>query len=166
MVPQTRESTRALAGALVAGAAAAAPRVVAVAGPGAGVAFAIEDGALLGRSRSARLRLLDPAASGLHLRFALDAAGAVVEDVGSRNGATLNGRPLPPGETPLAEGDELGVGDTILKVEGVAPPTGVPGPDDEPADRRRRGAAGLPLPIALLALAFLALAAALALAAG
>jgi hypothetical protein len=162
MVPQAPETTRALAGALVCGAAAGnAPRVMAIAGPGAGAAFPLEDGALLGRSRSARLRLLDPAASGIHLRFGLGAAGVVVEDVGSRNGATLNGVPLPPGPSPLSEGDEIGVGATLLRVEGVVRASPPADEAELPAARSPR-----PLSLALAALALLAVAGALALAGG
>jgi hypothetical protein len=186
MLPQARDSTRALAGALVAGAATpAGPRIVAIAGPGAGAAFPLEHGAVLGRSRSAQLRLADPAASALHLRFGLGAEGAVVEDVGSRNGATLNGRPLPAGLSLLSDGDEIRVGDTILKVEGVdlgrvargglddalggggLPPPRQAGEgrgEGETSDAARRLEAALPL--ALAALALLALAGAVALAAG
>ncbi|HET9597609.1 MAG TPA: FHA domain-containing protein [Anaeromyxobacteraceae bacterium] len=164
MVPEPAESTRALAGALVAGAAPrASPRMVAIAGPGAGAAFALEHGAVLGRSRSARLRLLDPAASGLHLRFGLGTAGVVVEDVGSRNGATLNGRPLPPGPSALSEGDEIGVGATILRVEGVG---GGVSPRADGGCRSPPPAALVSVPLALTAAALLALAAALALGAG
>jgi predicted component of type VI protein secretion system len=175
MIPRRAEATRVLAGALLAGGAAdwPGPRLVAVTGPARGARLPLRHGAVLGRSRRAELRLGDPAASRLHLRFTIGDSGAAVEDMGSRNGATINGFPLAPGAAPLAAGDEIGVGESILRVEGLeedagdldpspSPPLLRPPPGSSPRPARPRGlAAALAASGALIAAAV-----ALALAAG
>ncbi|HEY1381406.1 MAG TPA: FHA domain-containing protein [Gemmataceae bacterium] len=69
-------------------------------------------------------------ASRHHCRVAVTPAGAAVRDLGSRNGTFLNGksigrrpadaaaadRPADGTYFPLADGDELRVGDTVLRV--------------------------------------------------
>jgi pSer/pThr/pTyr-binding forkhead associated (FHA) protein len=44
-----------------------------------------------------------------HASILVDARGATLEDLGSRNGTLLNGRPLT-APAPLADGDEIGLG--------------------------------------------------------
>lgn len=120
---------------------------------------ALAAGCTVGRGRLAALRLSDPSASRLHLRLRLDAAGATVLDLGSRNGLRVNGGRAR-GRRRLRSGDELEVGETRLRyvdpleARGVAP--------GRPATARAR-----PSPAALLAgAAVLLLLAALALALG
>ncbi|KAB2969096.1 MAG: SpoIIE family protein phosphatase [Thermoanaerobaculia bacterium] len=67
----------------------------------------LEDGSLVvGRGAECGLRLPDPRVSRQHCRLELRADGLWVEDLGSRRGTRLNGRPL---DTPtrLADGDAL-----------------------------------------------------------
>jgi predicted component of type VI protein secretion system len=115
---------------------------------------ALDAGGTVGRGAAAALRLADPSASRLHLRLHVDAAGALVEDLGSRNGLRINGRSAR-GLRRLRSGDRLVVGETLLRYVdpleqdggGPAPPTRRPGP-----------ATLLGASAALLALAALALA--------
>jgi pSer/pThr/pTyr-binding forkhead associated (FHA) protein len=57
-------------------------------------------GFLIGRSPAAEICLSDPSVSAEHARFYLDDEGAKMIDVGSKNGTTLNGRRVDPGEVP------------------------------------------------------------------
>ncbi len=68
----------------------------------------------VGRGLEAALRLSDPSASRLHLRLRLDGAGASAEDLGSRNGLSINGGRAR-GQRRLRSGDELEVGETRLR---------------------------------------------------
>jgi len=68
----------------------------------------------VGRGPAVALRLADPSASRLHLRLRLDGAGASAEDLGSRNGLSVNGGRWR-GPRRLRSGDELEVGETLLR---------------------------------------------------
>ncbi|HEV8267938.1 MAG TPA: ATP-binding protein [Thermoanaerobaculia bacterium] len=71
----------------------------------------------VGRSEKADIVLLDPLLSRLHARIELhDDGRAVVEDLGSHNGTSLNGEPLK-APAPLAPGDRLRMGETTFVVE-------------------------------------------------
>jgi pSer/pThr/pTyr-binding forkhead associated (FHA) protein len=118
---------------------------------------ALAAGCTVGRGRLAALRLADPSASRLHLRLRLDAAGATVHDLGSRNGLRVNGGRAR-GRRRLRSGDELEVGETLLRyVDPLESCGGAPGrpalarPWPRPAGLLA-GAAGLLL-VAALALA-------------
>jgi hypothetical protein len=144
------------------GGAAAGPRVVVLTGPAAGARHALRGDQTLGRGRRAAIRIPDAQASRLHARLRLSAEGATVEDLGSKNGVRVNGVRIEPGACALGPGDELGIGETALAVEGIDPtPAAAPPGPGRPAARRLRPAPHL-LAAALLALS----AAALALAAG
>ncbi len=99
----------------------------------------------VGRGRRAALRLADPSASRIHLRLQLDEAGASVEDLGSRNGLRVNGGRAR-GRRWLRSGDELEVGETLLRYVDPLEPAGAA---QEPPVTRRRP----PPPAALLAVA-------------
>ncbi|HEY4441323.1 MAG TPA: FHA domain-containing protein [Candidatus Elarobacter sp.] len=73
---------------------------------------------LVGRSPSADLRLDDPRVSRLHARIELRDDGVYVEDLGSRNGTTIDGRPVVSPRL-LAEDDEVTVGEAALVFRGV-----------------------------------------------
>jgi pSer/pThr/pTyr-binding forkhead associated (FHA) protein len=155
-------STRLDAGALLrraatGGAALAGPHLV-VREPRAGErVVALAAGCTVGRGRLAVLRLADPSASRLHLRLRLDAGGATVQDLGSRNGLRVNGGRAR-GRCRLRSGDELEVGETLLRYvdplesSGEAPARKAPGPP------RPSPAALLAVAAGLLLLAALALA--------
>ena len=71
------------------------------------------EGATLGRSsRMADLKLSDGMLSRLHCRFFLEGDRAMVQDLGSSNGTSLNGTPLGAEPTAMAPGDVVTVGET------------------------------------------------------
>jgi pSer/pThr/pTyr-binding forkhead associated (FHA) protein len=80
----------------------------------------------VGRGRGATLRLADPSASRLHLQLRLDEAGAIVEDLDSRNGLRINGGRAR-GRCRLRSGDELEVGETRLRFVDPLEPAGAAG---------------------------------------
>lgn len=58
----------------------------------------------------AQIALKDPQVSGRHCEIKLAADGAVIRDLGSNNGTTVNGRPIAAGKwVPLAPGQEFSV---------------------------------------------------------
>jgi hypothetical protein len=152
------DPTRLAAGALVRRAlrgepVRALPHLV-IRSPGAAErAVALPAELTVGRGPEAGLVLADGGASRLHARIRLAEDGAAaVEDLGSKNGLTLNGRALPAGPAALRAGDELRVGATLLRFEdplstpadpeapATAPGAG-PGPDGPAAAEVGSGAA-------------------------
>jgi hypothetical protein len=115
------EATRALASALLADAADAMllvrPRLVVVEGPDAGARLALRDEAVVGRDSGADLRLHDARASRRHAKFTIRGGAAAVRDLGSKNGLTVNGRSVRGGAAPIAPGDLVAIGDTLLAFE-------------------------------------------------
>ena len=115
------DGTRVAAAALVR-AAAAASAEVAVAGPHLVVLTGVEAGTrhalaaeqILGRGRSATIRVADLQSSRRHARLRLGACGASIEDLGSKNGLRVNGVAVERRPCPLQDGDELTVGETTL----------------------------------------------------
>jgi len=87
----------------------------------------------IGRAAANDLILRDPSVSRHHVEIRQEANGWVVEDLGSRNGTRLNGSPLPRPE-PLAPGDEISVGDTVL-VFGLRVEDSVPEGSEPPTKR-------------------------------
>ena len=93
-------------------------------GPQAGQAFALNKSIItIGREAGNDIVLEGSQVSRYHTRLTLQGSVYVVEDMGSTNGTFLNGqRVLKP--TPVAAGDLIGVGETILlRVQGVASET-------------------------------------------
>jgi serine phosphatase RsbU (regulator of sigma subunit) len=83
------------------------------------------DSYVIGRTESADIAVADASVSRRHARlFCLD-DGWFVEDLGSRNGTQLNGKPV---RNPLAigAGDQIRVGDTVLRVTAIADLHAVP----------------------------------------
>jgi hypothetical protein len=64
---------------------------------------------LMGRSASCQVTLDDPLVSREHARIRIHGEQAVVEDLGSRNGIQVGGRPVDRA-TPLANGDRIRIG--------------------------------------------------------
>jgi predicted component of type VI protein secretion system len=64
---------------------------------------------VIGRGPECHVTIEDPLVSRQHARIMLDAEGALCEDLGSRNGVKLNGRPLR-AATRLKDGDRLRIG--------------------------------------------------------
>jgi transcriptional regulator with GAF, ATPase, and Fis domain len=91
------------------------PALLALFGPKQGLRIPLAGRLLLGRGPRADLQLVDGKVSREHCR--IDAVGArpLVADLGSQNGTYVNGQRIDR-PTPLNEGDEIAVGDTLLLV--------------------------------------------------
>jgi len=136
-----------------------------VEGAGAGAMVALGGAVTVGRGRDADLVLADELVSRHHAQIIPSGSGAVVEDLGSRNGTFVNGEVIH-GPTRLTPGDQLQLGVTLVElrsatqiaerpsaVHQVPPPLAVPprtpdylagtDPDAGP-DRRAAGAAEHP----------------------
>jgi predicted component of type VI protein secretion system len=71
---------------------------------------------LVGRSPDCAIRIDDPHVSRVHLRLRVSAEGVVVEDMGGKNVAQINGRRMARSVS-LADGDELRLGAESFRVE-------------------------------------------------
>ncbi|MDP9293126.1 MAG: FHA domain-containing protein, partial [Actinomycetota bacterium] len=91
-------------------------RVETAAGLRDGAAYDLSEGAVLGRSDEADIRLEDSFASSSHARLAPHGDVVVLEDLGSTNGTYLNGEPLR-GPQPLHAGDKIRIGDSEFTFE-------------------------------------------------
>jgi|GEM_PF-1102419 class 3 adenylate cyclase len=99
--------------------AVAGPRMVVENGRMTGTLVAVPEGELIiGRMPGCGLVLDDARASRRHAVVARRGAFLEVRDLGSRNGVLLNGHPIQ--TAPLAEGDRVTVGDTVMRVEGLS----------------------------------------------
>jgi predicted component of type VI protein secretion system len=136
-----------------------------VEGAGAGGMVGLAGPVTVGRGRDADLVLPDELVSRHHAQVTSTGSGAVVEDLGSRNGTFVNGEAIH-GPTHITPGDQLQLGVTLVElrsaiqiaeqpsaVHRVPPPLTVPsrtpdylaGPDpDAGSDHRAAGAADLP----------------------
>jgi hypothetical protein len=68
---------------------------------------------LIGRSPSAAVKLDDPTVSRVHARIERRDASVFVEDLGSRNGTLVNGKPIAR-EALLVPGDRVRIGSTDI----------------------------------------------------
>jgi hypothetical protein len=75
----------------------------------------VHDGAVLGRANAADIVLADAAVSAEHARLSRVGSAWVVADLGSTNGTRVNDAAIA-GQTPLAAGDVLALGNVKLKV--------------------------------------------------
>jgi pSer/pThr/pTyr-binding forkhead associated (FHA) protein len=73
---------------------------------------------LVGRAPSADLRVEDPRVSRLHARIEMRDDGVYVEDLGSRNGTAVDGKPVR-GSRVLAIDDEVEIGEASIVFRGV-----------------------------------------------
>jgi pSer/pThr/pTyr-binding forkhead associated (FHA) protein len=69
---------------------------------------------IVGRSTDAAVFVDDSGVSRHHARITVDSRGASLEDLESKNGTILDGRPIE-GPTPLADGSLIIVGATALR---------------------------------------------------
>jgi hypothetical protein len=90
--------------------------VVAAMGVEPGSAFAVGEGATLGRSDGADIRIDDPFASSAHARIFSRGDFMYVEDMGSTNGTYLNGRQIRDAER-LKMADVIRIGDSEYRYE-------------------------------------------------
>jgi DNA-binding winged helix-turn-helix (wHTH) protein len=72
---------------------------------------------IVGRDEAANVRLDDPMVSRRHARILVSGAGALIEDLGSKNGTFIDGQPIAADPTPLRAGIQLAFG-TVLAVYG------------------------------------------------
>ena len=95
-------------------------KLVVVAGKEEGQAFDLTDGTrVVGRSREADICLLDIQVSRRHAEVVADRNGVLVKDLGSGNGTLVNGEAIT--ETRLVHGDEVAIGDHVLRFEEDGP---------------------------------------------
>ena len=90
--------------------------VVAAMGREPGTALDVGDGATLGRSEGADIRVDDPFASSVHARILPRDQFMYIEDMGSTNGTYLNGRQLRRPER-LKVADVVRIGDSEYRYE-------------------------------------------------
>jgi len=76
-------------------------------------AFLVDGENLIGRGGDAQIVTESPRVSRHHARILVSRDGAVIEDLGSKNGTFVGGRRID-GPTPLADLDEVRIGDVIL----------------------------------------------------
>ena len=91
-------------------------QVVAAMGHQPGTTFDIGDGATMGRSDSAEIRVDDPFASSAHARIYERGDFMYLEDMGSTNGTYLNGRQVKTAER-LKMADVIRIGDSEYRYE-------------------------------------------------
>ncbi len=73
-----------------------------------------DDEMILGRSRQASIRILDPSVSGQHCQFFKEGEDVYIEDMNSNNGTLLNNEELT-SKTKLNKEDMITIGTTVLK---------------------------------------------------
>jgi pSer/pThr/pTyr-binding forkhead associated (FHA) protein len=83
--------------------------------------FALADGVVeIGRSSEAAIRIDAAGVSRRHARLVIAGDRARIEDLGSKNGTFVGGKPVAPGCV-LKDGDEIRVGPVILTFRLVTP---------------------------------------------
>lgn len=90
--------------------------VIAALGFEPGTTFDLRDGATMGRSDHAEIRVDDPFASSAHARIFARGDFLLVEDMGSTNGTYLNGRQLRGAER-LKVADVIRIGDSEYRYQ-------------------------------------------------
>jgi pSer/pThr/pTyr-binding forkhead associated (FHA) protein len=90
--------------------------VIAALGFEPGTSFDLRDGATMGRSDHAEIRVDDPFASSAHARIFARGDFMLVEDMGSTNGTYLNGRQLRGAER-LKVADVIRIGDSEYRYQ-------------------------------------------------
>ena len=78
---------------------------------------------IVGRSPSSDICVNEPFVSASRARFSLQGPALVIEDLNSLNGTLVNGRALKEPAT-LREGDEVQIGDVVMKVNRRCPTSG------------------------------------------
>jgi len=69
---------------------------------------------IVGRDEAASVRLDDPVVSRRHARILISGSGALIEDLGSKNGTFIDGRPIAAGPMPLRDGIQLAFGTVLV----------------------------------------------------
>ncbi len=79
---------------------------------------------IVGRDAAAKIRLDDPVVSRRHARIVVSGSGALIEDLGSKNGTFIDDRQVFSGPVPLHDGIRLAFG-TVVAIYGESG-TGAP----------------------------------------
>jgi pSer/pThr/pTyr-binding forkhead associated (FHA) protein len=95
-----------------------------VEGPDAGKSARLAGTIEIGRDPAVGFALRDEQVSRRHARISSRGGGAIVEDLGSRNGTFVNDQPVS-GPTSIAAGDEVLVGVSVLALRTAAQPSAV-----------------------------------------
>ncbi|MCX7703874.1 MAG: AAA family ATPase, partial [Planctomycetota bacterium] len=94
-------------------------RLVVVEGEMKGTLFRLlDEGAVVGRSVSANIRLNDTEVSRQHSKVVKEGDAYYIEDMGSRNGTIVNGERIE-GRRLLKDGDRIRVGKTLLEFQAI-----------------------------------------------
>ena len=80
-----------------------------------GTTFDLTEGATMGRSDHAEIRVDDPFASSAHARIFARGDFMHVEDMGSTNGTYVNDQPIS-GSRPLQADDRIRIGGTVFQL--------------------------------------------------
>jgi len=93
------------------------PRLIVIAGPDQGRAFALAEGQMLtvGRGPLSNTHLTDPKISRMHCQVQADGGKFRLTDMGSRGGIMVNGQAAP--KRDLKPGDVIRIGETELRFE-------------------------------------------------
>lgn len=80
---------------------------------------------LVGRDDGAKIRLDDPVVSRRHARILVSVSGALLEDLGSKNGTFVGGQPVGADPVPLHDGAQLAFGTVLVtyRESGLGSPT-------------------------------------------
>ena len=97
------------------------PCLVAIEGPFKGQTFRLREATVLGRSFDADLRLDDLAVSRRHARISLIGGSYFIEDLGSGNGTSVNGKTIA-APTPLKSGDQIGLAGNLFRFAAESEP--------------------------------------------
>lgn len=89
---------------------------------GSGTEFVLGDGVtLVGRHPDSAVQLSDNTVSGRHAQIAKEGNDFFLEDVGSRNGTAVNGKPIS-GRVKLTHNDRVAFGDAVARFHNPPPP--------------------------------------------
>jgi len=120
------------------------PRLVCLTGKLAGKEFPVTDRMRVGRLDTCDVVVVHDDVSREHATLRREGSGWVVQDLGSKNGTSVNGKRA--GKAPLASGDRIGLGDLAFRfvdeaASAKAPAPAPPGESDEhePEDERDAG---------------------------
>ena len=92
-------------------------------GPDCGQILPLRRGSqVIGRNPAPGLRIADPDLSRRHAELDVDMHAAVIRDLGSTNGTTVDGVPVGPDSLPVRLGSQIRVGSSVLAVVGNSEP--------------------------------------------
>src|SRR6476661_2207264 len=94
----------------------AEPKFVVVQGPNEGTEFDLAGVLVIGREQSAAITLQDPEVSRQHLQVTVESGEVTIEDLGSTNGTFVNDERISGGARPIAGGERLRLGTTVLEL--------------------------------------------------